>query len=264
MLNCTETTTKVGIAGLGAIGNTVAKALLKGIAGFNLIAVSETKPHDLNIPTMTFENLARSCDLIIECLPPAIVPNLTKHVFTHHKDLILISPSTILIHRDILNQHKVSNSRIIVPSGALCGIDGVSSMAQMGIKSAKIATTKPPCGYVGAPHIVKQDLDLNTINEKKLLFTGNAFEASQGFPANVNVAATLALAGIGAEDTQVEIWADPSASGNIHEITVESAYSKLTAKIENKPDPNNPKTSALAAQSIIRILKGMTEPLTVL
>jgi len=264
MLNTKETTTKVGIAGLGAIGTTVAKALTDGIKSFTLTAVSETKPHAYNVPTLSFEDLAKTCDLIIEALPPSIVPELAQHAFAQNKDLILISASSLLIHKDILKQHKVSDSRIIVPSGALCGIDGVSSMAQIGITNAKIASNKQPGGYKGAPYIKQEKIDLDSIKTRTLIFSGNALEATKGFPANVNVAATLSLAGIGPEKTQVEIWADPDAKGNSHEITVASAYSTLNAKVENQPDPSNPKTSVLAAQSIIRTLKGMTSPITVL
>ena len=264
MLNQQETTTKVGIAGLGAIGTTVAKALTKGIKGFTLTAVSEPKPHTYNVPTLSFEDLAKTCDLIIECLPPSIVPDLTKHVLKEGKNLILISPSALLIHKDILKQKEVSDSRIIVPSGALCGIDGVSSMAQIGITAAKIASNKHPRGYKGAPYIEVENIDLNAITTRTLIFQGNALEAVKAFPANVNVAATLSLAGIGPEKTKVEIWADPEATGNSHEVTVTSAYSTLKAKIENQPDPANPKTSILAAQSIIRTLKSMTAPIAVL
>ncbi len=257
--------TTVGIAGLGAIGSAVARALIKGIDGFELAAASDVNPKsNFNIPIVDFETLAKSCDLIIEALPPKIVPDLTKYVFEHSKDLVLISSSALLIHRDILTQHQSSKSRIIVPSGALIGLDGVCALAQIGIKSARIATTKPPGGYSGAPFVDKNAIDLSQIMTKTRIFSGNAFEAAEGFPANVNVAATLSLAGIGPENTQVEIWADPDTKSNAHEIWVESQYSKMNARVENMPDPANPKSSILAAQSIISVLKGLSEPLVVL
>jgi len=258
-------TKTIGIAGLGAIGSAVARALSKGITGYNWIASSNIDPHpNFDRPIVDFSTLAEQCDLIVEALPPGIVPELTHHVFEQNKDLILISASSLLIHKDILTQHKRSTSRIIVPSGALIGIDGVSALAQIGIKSAKIATTKKPTGYTGAPYIEENNIDLDAIKTKERIFQGNAYDAAKGFPANVNVAATLSLAGIGVENTQVEIWADPAATGNAHEIWVESEYSKINARVENMPDPANPKSSVLAAQSIISVLKGMTEPLVVL
>lgn len=255
----------VGIAGMGAIGSAVARALLKGIPGYNLIAVSDLKPKmDFQIPYVSFEQLAETCDLIIECLPPAAVPELAHETFARDKDLILISSCSLLMFPEIADAQKKSKSRIIVPSGALAGLDGVRALRELGIKSARIASTKPPRGFIGAPYIVENKIDLEYMNTKTKLFSGNALEAARGFPANVNVAATLSLAGIGAEKTMVEIWADPEAKGNAHEIVVEGEFSTISARIENKPDPANPKSSVLAAQSIVALLKGMSEPLVVL
>lgn len=256
---------KIGIAGVGAIGGAVARALVRGIKGYELIALSDTVPKDeFDLPYVSFDALAARCDMIIEALPPAVVPSLATAVFKHSKDLVLISSCALIMFPEILTQKRSSKSRIIVPSGALAGFDGVSSLKQLGITSAKIASTKPPRGYAGAPYIIEKNINLENINQKQLLFTGNALEASKGFPANVNVAATLSLAGIGPEKTQVEIWADPQAHGNSHEIEVIGEYSTIRASVENKPDPANPKSSMLAAQSIISILKKMSEPLTVL
>ena len=261
-----ETQKTIGIAGMGAIGNAVAKALTAGIPGYRLKAYSDLHDNATypDLPNVDFATLCKTCDLIIEALPPPIVPSLLHHVFANNKDVVLISASTLLTDPDLTPLHSATEGRIMIPSGALCGIDGVSSMAQIGIISSNIATTKPPKGYSGAPYIIENNIDLNSIKQATCLFRGNALEAAKGFPANVNVAATLSLAGIGAEKTMVEIWADPNVTSNSHEITVKSAYSSLNAKITNKPDPQNPKTSVLAAQSIIRVLKGMTEPLVVL
>jgi aspartate dehydrogenase len=257
--------TKVGIAGMGAIGRAVAKALQKGIHGYELYAASDITPSDeFNIPYFDFEQLCESCDLIIEALPPAIVPELTPHIFAHERDVVMISSSALLLHPEILAQSKSTKTRIIVPSGALSGLDGVSALMQMGIKSAAIATTKKPMGYDGAPYIVENNIDLSAINDKEMIFKGSALEASKAFPANINVAATLSLAGIGAQNTQVEIWADPNIGGNTHEIKVIGEFSTITAKVENTPDPANPKSSMLAAQSIISVLKKLSEPVAVL
>jgi aspartate dehydrogenase len=255
----------VGIAGLGAIGRAVFDALNKGIPGFTLAAVSEPAPKfDPGVPNMSFADLAKTCDLIIECLPPQHVPALALEVFKYGKNMVVISSSALLMFPEILAQHQASDSRIFVPSGALIGIDGVTALRHLGIKSAKIATTKKPMGYDGAPYIVSHKIDLAAIKEKTKLFTGNAREASAAFPANVNVAATLSLAGIGPENTQVEIWADPEIGGNTHEIEVQSEFSTMHARVENRPDPANPKSSMLAAQSIIAMLHGMSAPLVVL
>ena len=262
----TNTTTKsVGIAGTGALGSAVARTFINGINGYTLTCASDIKPNkNLNISYVSFTEMAQNCDLIIETLPPPIVPDLCEKVFKEDKDMIMLSACAILLFPEILERHKRVNSRILVPSGALAGIDGGTALAQMGIKNAHIASTKPPKGFSNAPYIIQNNINLNKIKEKTLLFSGNALDAAQGFPANVNVAATLSIAGIGAEKTIVEIWADPNAIGNCHEIKVEGEFSSITAKVENIPDPANPKSSMLAAQSIISLLKKLNEPLVVL
>lgn len=259
-------TITVGIAGMGAIGRAVARALVQGIDGYQLHAASDVNPPEefKDLAYLDFETLCASCDLIIEALPPAIVPELTPHIFAHGKDAILISSSALLLHPEILAQSEGTKSRIIVPSGALSGLDGVSALMQMGIKSASIATTKKPMGYDGAPYIVENNIDLKSITDKQMIFKGSALEASKAFPANINVAATLSLAGIGPEETQVEIWADPEIGGNTHEIKVIGEFSTITGRVENTPDPANPKSSMLAAQSIISVLKKLSAPMVVI
>lgn len=256
----------VGIAGAGAIGSAVIRALqsAQGIDGFSLHAISD--PYcdtDFGVENVSFDTLIEQSNLIIECLPAHIVPELATKVFQKNKDIIFISSAALLVYPEILETHKASQSRAYLPSGALCGLDGVIAMKEMGIQSATIASNKKPSGFSGAPYIVENAMDLSAITGRTLIFEGNALEASKGFPANVNVAATLSLAGVGANDTRVEIWADPDAKGNSHEITVKSAYSTLTSRIENMPDPANPKSSVLAAQSIVATLRNMTNALVI-
>ena len=256
----------IGIAGLGAIGSAVGRALDKGIDGLAWIAASDIKPNEEfpGIPLMNFEEIADCCDIIVECLPPAAVPELAKCVIDRNKTLVLISSCALLMYPEILKSHDISTGRIIVPSGALLGIDGVKALKKLGIKKSIIASTKPPMGFSGAPYVEKMGIDLTQIKEKTRIFQGNALEASKGFPANVNVAATLSLAGIGPKNTQVEIWADPEATGNTHEITVSGEFSTIKARIENTPDPANPKSSMLAAQSIVSALEDLNNALVVL
>lgn len=264
MINST-TPVKIGIAGTGAIGSAVARALIAGIDGCELTAVSDNgKDTDYDVPNVSFEILARDCDLIIEALPVAAVPELCAAVFKHQKPLVLISSCALLLHPELAEQAKSSTSRIFVPSGALCGLDGVKGLKEMNIQRSIIASTKAPKGFKGAPHVDIHKIDVDSITEKTLLFKGNALEAAAGFPANVNVAATLSLAGIGPERTEVEIWADPDAPGNTHHITVESEYSTLESTITSRPDPANPKSSMLAAQSIVALLRGVDTPVAVL
>ncbi|MGH1455515.1 MAG: aspartate dehydrogenase domain-containing protein [Alphaproteobacteria bacterium] len=257
---------KIGIAGAGAIGCAVARALTNSsdFGGCLLHAISDPAPKaDFYVPNVSFDVLADQCDLVIECLPAHIVPILAEACFARNTDIIFISSAALLLYPQVVDNLKRSASKAYLPSGALCGLDGVRAMKEMGIESAKISSTKPPLGFVGAPYIEKNDINLQLVSKKSMLFKGNALEASEGFPANINVAATLSLAGIGAEDTMVEIWADPDATGNSHEITVSSKYSTINARVENMPDPMNPKSSVLAAQSIVACLRNMNNALVI-
>ncbi|MCC6598930.1 MAG: DUF108 domain-containing protein [Alphaproteobacteria bacterium] len=255
---------KTGIAGTGAIGRTVARALIKGIEGYTLTALSDLAPSaEFEAPYVSFSELSERCDLIIECLPMSAVPALAKCVFAAQKDLILISSGAMILYPELQDIHKQSTSRIYAPSGAIAGLDGIRAMREMGIQKCKIVSTKRPQGFSTAPYILQNALDVDKIDTKIKLFEGSALEAIKGFPANINVAASLSIAaGTGPENTHVEIWADPAAQGNRHEIFVQTAYSQLEMRIENLPDPENPKSSVLAARSIIACLRNMNNLLT--
>ncbi len=257
---------KIGVAGIGAIGQAVCKALTTGdgIEGLLLDCISDKRDvPSYDVPNVSFAELAERSDLIVECLPARLVQELADEAFRFGKDMVVISSAALLLTPEILDGRRKAGTRIFVPSGALGGLDGVKAMREMGIKSAQIASTKPPKGFAGAPFIVDEGINLENIQDKTLLFNGNALEAAKGFPANVNVAATLSLAGIGGEKTMVEIWADPAVTSNAHEITVSTEYSTLKARIENMPDPANPKSSVLAAQSIVACLRDMRQSVVI-
>jgi len=122
-----------------------------------------------------------------------------------------------------------------------------------------LTTSKPPAGLAGAPFVAENQIDLDEIKERTVLFEGTAQEAVKAFPANINVAASLSLAGIGPQRTQVRIIADPELSANVHQIEVIGKFGKLTTRTENLPSPSNPKTSYLAALSAVATLKSITE-----
>ena len=254
---------KIGVAGCGALGSIVCKALQDGITGYEFVGVSNLKETEFAVPNMSFEELAEKCDMVVECLPPKVVPELARNVLKANKDLMMISPCSLLLFPEIDEIAKTSKGRIIIPSGAIAGLDAIAALNCAEIDSATIATTKHPRGLKGAPYIVSDNIDLDNITETTCIFKGNALEAAKAFPANVNVAATLSLAGIGAEKTQVEVWADPNAKGNCHEITVTGGSSTIKTSVANLPDPSNPKSSMLAGYSIVATLKKRTQQIVV-
>lgn len=246
---------KIGVAGCGALGSIVVKSLQKNIEGFDFIGISDITNPDIDAPNMGFDELAEKCDWIVECLPPKIVPDLADIVLSKGKTLVMISACAMILYPELLEKAKNSAGRVLIPSGALSGLDAVAALNCAQIDSATIATTKPPKGLNGAPYITENNIELNDLTEPKLIFKGNAYEAAKAFPANVNVAATLSLAGIGPEKTSVEVWVDPDIKGNAHKITVKGGTSTITSEILNLPDPNNPKSSQLAGYSIVAFLK---------
>lgn len=255
---------KIGIAGVGALGGIVANALKQGIEGYALIGIADINPPEFDVPVLSFEELADAADIVVECLPASIVPQIAKPALANDKTLVLISSAAFLLFPELQTWANESRGRIIVPSGALSGLDAVSALKEGGIDDALIVTTKPPRAYAGAPFIVDNAVDLAVIKEKSRIFSGTALEAAKAFPANVNVAATLSLAGLGPERTKVEVWADPDAATNSHEITVRGGRSVITSRIENTPDPANPKSSTLAAYSILSTLRRLNESVAIL
>ena len=152
--------------------------------------------------------------------------------------------------------------RIIVPTGALLGLDAVSASAEGIIHSVKMTTRKPPIGLKGAPYLVQNNISVDGLNEAKLVFSGTAREAAAGFPANVNVAAALSLAGIGPDRTMIDIWADPAVDRNCHTIEVDSDSARYKLSIENIPS-ENPKTGKNVALSVLAALRKMHAPMAV-
>ena len=250
-------TLKVGVAGLGSIGSVVANALDAGIEGLQLEAVSTGGPHSFSRPidNVSFKELAERCDLIVEALPAEIVPALARPVFEKQKDLILISSCALLLSPKILDIHKDSHSRIYVPAGALRGIKDLKHWASEGITQAKIKSTKHPSGFEGAPYVEKMGTEMAQISVLTKIYDGTAAEAAKGFPANVNVAATLSFAGIGPDKTLVELWADPNAEGNTHEVQVIAGGKPKIGIAASKTSTENRKSSTSTADSIIDVLK---------
>jgi aspartate dehydrogenase len=127
----------------------------------------------------------------------------------------------------------------------------------------RIVTRKPPAGLAGAPLIVERGIGLDGLQEPLMVFEGSARDAIAGFPANVNVAVALSLAGIGPDATRVEIWADPGVTRNTHTIAVKSDSADLTMTIENIPSGDNPRTGKITALSVLALLRRLTAPLAV-
>jgi aspartate dehydrogenase len=148
-----------------------------------------------------------------------------------------------------------------VPTGALLGLDAVRGAAEGTIHSVTMKTRKPPRGLKGAPHIEAEGIDLDAVDAPLCVFNGTVRDGARGFPANLNVAAALSLAGIGPDRTTLEVWADPTVTRNMHTITVEADSARFTMTIENIPSDENPRTGKITALSALAALRGLVAPL---
>ncbi|HEY9567078.1 MAG TPA: aspartate dehydrogenase, partial [Thalassobaculum sp.] len=166
-----------------------------------------------------------------------------------------------LRHMDLVERARQTGARIVVPTGALIGLDAVRAAAEGNIREVRLVTRKPPGGLVGAPYLVENGIEVEGLAEAKRVFEGSARDGAAGFPANVNVAAALSLAGIGPDATRLEIWADPAVTRNMHTITVDADSARFTMTIENIPSDENPRTGKITALSVIAALRRLTAPL---
>jgi aspartate dehydrogenase len=254
---------RIAIAGLGPIGKRVVQALDRGIAGLALAAVSAQNPQkhygwlgELTMPpaVVPIEGLSEAADIVIECAPSRLLRSIVAPFVGSGKTAIVLSAGALLENDDLIALARQNGGQIVVPTGALIGLDAVTAAAVGSIHSVRMITRKPVAGLLGAPFLVQHDIDIADITEPLLIFEGSAREAARGFPANLNVAVALSLAGIGPDRTRLEIWADPAATRNIHRIEVESDSARFSMSIENIPS-ENPKTGLITALSVIALLR---------
>jgi aspartate dehydrogenase len=263
----------LGIAGLGAIGLAVARRVDRGeVPGIDLVAVAVRDSEKARRTTADFRapprlldlaGLADAADVVVECLPSQQFAAVAEPAIARGRIFMPLSVGALIDHMHLVERAKESGARIIVPTGALLGLDAVRAAAEGKISSVKIVTRKPPAGLAGAPLLVKRNISVEGLTSPVLVFKGSAREAIAGFPANVNVAVALSLAGIGPDRTEAEIWADPGVTRNTHTIVVKSDSSDLTMTIESIPDAENPRTGRITALSVLAALRRLTAPLVV-
>jgi aspartate dehydrogenase len=259
----------VAVAGLGAIGLGLVRELAATEPQIHVVAASardEPKARralddlGLDCPILPLVDLPGTADLVVECLPAAAFDAIADATLAAGKHLMVLSVGQLARRDDLIPAFRERGQRLIVPTGAILGLDVVRALARSDVASCRIVTRKPPKGLAGAPHIVAQGIDLDAIRAPTLVFAGSAREAIVGFPANVNVAVALSLAGIGVDRTRCEIWADPGESGNVHVIEVETAGASVFMTIRGRPDPANPRTSAMTALSAADALRRLVDP----
>ena len=262
----------VGIAGAGTIGKAVIQRLARGDAGASVVAVSardEARTH-ANLGRLASEleflplsRLPDRCDIVVEAMPASMFSAIAEPAIERGRIFMPLSVGALLARMDLVERAKQTGARIVVPTGALLGLDAVRAAAEGEIKHATIITRKPPKSLAGAPYFELHPFALDDLTEAVCVFAGSARDGAAGFPANVNVAAALSLAGIGPDRTRLEIWADPAVDRNTHTVSVESDSTRFTMTIESTPFDENPRTGKLTPLSVVAAIRGLTSTLRI-
>jgi aspartate dehydrogenase len=261
---------RIGLAGLGAVGLEVAKRLIAGVPGLTLAAVAVRDaakargalPALASVAFKPATALAEDCDVVVECLPPPLFRDVAISAIDKGRIFMPLSVAQLLDNWDLVARAKEKGARILPPTGALIGLDAVRAAAEGTINSITMITRKPPAGLDGAPYLLEHKISVAGLTEPLKVFDGSAREGARGFPANVNVAAALSLAGIGPDRTRLQIWADPTITRNTHRIEVDADVARFSMTIEGIPSAN-PRTGRIVPLSTIAALRALVSELKV-
>jgi len=243
-----------------------------GIPGRRLGAVAARIVERVRAATAGFRNppaveglarLAELADIVVECLPAAAFMDVAEPALRAGRTLVVASVGQLLAQPQLKELAIRHGGRIVIPTGALIGLDAVIAAAEGEIRSVRMVTRKPPKGLAGAPHLVANNIAVEGLTVPTMVFSGSAREAVKGFPANVNVAAALSLAGIGPDRTTIEVWADPTLDRNKHTIEVDADSARFSMTIENVPSEENPRTGKITALSVIACLRKLAAPVRI-
>jgi len=256
----------IAIIGCGAIGTALVKhASDKMKESVAEILVFDTDAERVNSVKEKVSNVKAAAsveeavdraDLVVEAASAAVVPEVLELAIEKKRDVMFMSIGGILGSESMLEAAREKGVKVLLPSGAIAGVDALKSARIAGIESVTITTRKPPRSVAGAPYLSENGIDVDAIKEETVIFEGNAREAMKGFPKNINVSALLSIAGIGADDTRVRIIVSPEYDRNSHEVEIRSSAGTIRTRTDNVPSPDNPKTSYLAALAAMAALEG--------
>jgi aspartate dehydrogenase len=252
---------KLGIIGCGAIGSDVARAAdsMNEVEKIYIFDIDKKSEEILNKVIKKSErknvkDFLSKVDVIFEAASQKAVKEYAVDILKAGKDIVIMSAGILFDDKFRMNLEKIAKEKkckIYLPSGAVCGIDGILSANVDTIDEVTLVTTKPP-----------ESLN-KEVNKRTIIYKGNAREAVKKFPRNINVAANLSIAGVGLDKTKVEIVADPVATRISHKILAHGKFGRLRAEVENMPNPRNPGSSYMASLSAIATLKRIINPIQI-
>ena len=259
---------KVGLVGCGAIGTALAGAIvgpyaqharLVGVSDLHAAAAARLaerlRPHP---PILSLDTLCDSSQLVIEAASADGAVAIAHRALQAGCHVLIMSVGALLRDPSILPEATHLHRHVHIPSGALCGIDGIKAFAQGRLDRVTLTTTKPPGAFAGSPGVAAAGVNLTALQAPAVLFEGTAQEAVAAFPQNINVAAALALATHGTVPVQVKIVADPHATLNRHEVEAVGDCGRLVTRMESIAS-SNAKTSEVALRSAVATLGQILE-----
>ena len=263
---------RIGIVGCGAIGGEVAKFVDKklqkqcvvfALSDKNIEAAEKVRRRLKVLPKIySLDDLIKKVDLVIEAASIKAAKFILKKAVASRKNVIILSTGALINNNKAIEEAKKKNVKIYLPSGAICGADGLGALSVGKIKKISLTTSKPPKSLIGADYLKKKKINLTGLKEEKVIFKGKVSEAIKFFPKNINVAATILLAS-SFKDVSVCIKADPALRRNVHKVEIEAKEAKISISVENTPSKANPKTSTLAILSIQHLLRKLFSSLKV-
>ena len=257
---------RVGILGCGAIGSRIAKsiktqcndhAIVAALFDINPAKAQNLQKHILqkNIVKKSYQDLLTGSDFVVEAVNAPDTHQLVRQALLAKKDVLVMSVGKFIEGESILKLAQKQGVRVLIPSGAIAGVDAIKAASLRRIDRITLTTRKPIYGFADNTYVQERRINLSQIKKETILFDGNVREAVKRFPQNINVAATIALASHAKDKLRIRIATSPEFKVNSHEIEVVGEFGRLTTKTENVVCPDNPKTSYLAVLSAVRTLK---------
>jgi aspartate dehydrogenase len=258
---------KLGVVGCGAIGSRIALSVMKELKeSFTLSAlydIDAARVERLAVrlkvrgaSVKTLDDLIRRSDIVVEAVNTPATAEIVRKSLKEGKNILVMSIGRLLNDSSLFSLAQRSKGQLLLPSGAVAGLDAVKAASLLGITTLTLTSRKPPAGFADNPYIKEKGISLKGLTKDVVLFDGKVKDAVRNFPQNINVAAAVALSAGPKAKLRVRIIASPEVKRNTHEVVLEGAFGRITTKTENTVCPDNPKTSYLAVMSGIRTLQG--------
>ncbi len=260
---------RIGIIGGGVMGRSFLRHIEAGdLPGMQVVAVAgrgaQSKGRQLagefNVPfTVGLDALlAQKPDVVIESAGHDAVREYGEALLSHGIPLILLSGGALA--DDALRARLEAaaarhHALLYIPSGGIGGLDALKAVNVAGVESVTITVSKPAAAWKGIAYVEQQGFDMDRITTPTVLYEGPVRQGAGYFPANVNIAAALSMAGIGFDRTLMKVVADPALKFNTHAIDIRGKTGNISLRFENVPAPDNPKTAWLACYSALAALK---------